>query len=431
LDCAKISLGSADSETLKDAYSAFDANIKSVASFSVQHLLAVSLSEMLVCHTLVSLNLSHCEIGPNLCLPVAALHGNTTLSSLDISNNSATGVLTTLATVLKTNRALKVLRVDGNQSTFEDIAALNKSLGGVNAQTGTVWGNKKVVDMSIPQKDVEKIVSAIANDLQMGLKLQQQGQIKIKSAYARWPRIDEPTKQSGIKIKVTGKKLARDAEANKSKLQNFCANIEANVERNRYIQSQFTTQNHVDNYMRKIQKQSLLTQTAFQRKKDACNKLVAHLQKQLLAWDEKMVARSKTSDTRYYLQRWRSEFKCFTAESWAQLKILMPADDIQLFSSGGANSYIAKTESNVNDLTAAKATLAELAAKRVKVESLLLGGAAPKLFQPEMFVQKMQKAPATVAILPPAVRPSQCCCALERPAYPCRLALRPARALAR
>jgi len=72
-----------------------------------------------------------------------------TLTSLDVSHNGATGLISALCDKLKGNRSLTALKLCGNNIDFEGVQLLRKFFGGVNSQSGVLWGNKTLVALDV------------------------------------------------------------------------------------------------------------------------------------------------------------------------------------------------------------------------------------------------------------------------------------------
>ena len=103
--------------------------------------------------TLTSLNISRCLLGSHLTSTVVGLAEiSPALTSLDVSNNNAAGLVPALCDKLKGNRSLTALKVCGNQIDFEGVQCLREFFGDVNAKTGVLRGNKTIVAVDVPSK---------------------------------------------------------------------------------------------------------------------------------------------------------------------------------------------------------------------------------------------------------------------------------------
>ena len=162
--------------------------------------------------SLTALNISRCGLGGHLTAAITGLAElSPTLTSLDVSNNNASGLLPALCGTLRGNRSLTALKVCGNQLDFEGVQCLRKLFGDVNAQSGVLWGNKTIVSLDVPSKAYQGelqsgLLQLYQRQIQQGHGDMAQGQQMIKSAYRPdWRRPNEGRKAAGIAQKVEGK----------------------------------------------------------------------------------------------------------------------------------------------------------------------------------------------------------------------------------
>ena len=165
-----------------------------------------------------------------------------TLTSLDVSHNGATGLISALCDKLKGNRSLTALKLCGNNIDFEGVQLLRKFFGGVNSQSGVLWGNKTLVALDVPskgfQEDVQRIMTSYQSKVRQGQQDMARGQSVIKSAYKPdYRRPNQARKAAGIQQKVAGKKAIASAQKDMGKLKTLTEEIGQMVLRNQNIMS--------------------------------------------------------------------------------------------------------------------------------------------------------------------------------------------------
>ena len=292
--------------------------------------------------SLTSLSLAKCQLGGLLTSAIANLGQQTSLSSLDVSHNGAPGVIGALVTSLAGNRSLTSLKVAGNVPTNEEILALGKFFGGVNKQSGVLWGNKTLVMLDIPSADFEHDVQTIMMPMvAMQTKGQQDmaaGQRLIKSAYKpNYRNPNQAMKAQGIQQKVAGKKAMATAAKLMAKLKATVLHIDDAVKRNQNILS--------------LKEQSKVAGTAnntaaklaakIDRQKEKYKKMVAgNRAKRLAAWDRVPPGYRPSN-----YSSWRSAHGAtFDAQGWALLKADLTAQHIDKTS---VQNLCAKTEAEI------------------------------------------------------------------------------------
>ncbi len=292
--------------------------------------------------SLTSLSLAKCQLGERLSLVISELDQQLTLSSLDVSNNGATGVIDALVQNLAGNRSLTSLNLAGNNPSYGEIIALAKFFGGVNKTSGVLWGNKTLVKVDIPSSDFERDVEfALAPMVEMRKQGQQQmvtGQNTIKSAYRPdYRNPNQALKAQGIQVKVAGKKSMAAAEKQTAKLKAAVGHIADAVKRNQNILS-LKEQSKVTSI---ANKHAAKLTTKIDRQKEKYKKMVAtNRAKRLAAWDQVPPGYRPGN-----YSSWRSTHgAAFDAQAWALLKTSLTAQHLDEIS---VQKLCAKTEAEI------------------------------------------------------------------------------------
>ena len=136
-----------------------DLDVQKMSNRSGAKIRSAPIGPVLGTSTLTSLNISRCDLGAHLSKCIQGIaEMSPTLTSLDVSHNGATGLIPALCDKLKGNRSLTALKLCGNNTDFEGVQALRKFFGGVNSQSGVMWGNKSLVALDVPSKGFEEDV---------------------------------------------------------------------------------------------------------------------------------------------------------------------------------------------------------------------------------------------------------------------------------
>ena len=337
----------------------FQVNLPSGSFFPVGTLLGSS--------SLTALNISKCGLGGSLATAISTLATQLTLTSLDISNNNATGAIGALCTHLGGNRSLSSLKIAGNSPTFDEIAMLRKFFGGVNAQTGVLWGNKTIVLMDVPSKDfnkdLEQHMQSFQQMIAQGTQDMATGQRVIKSAYQypnHYRRPNQQTKQAGIAQKVRGKKAIAQANKMMEKLKTFTSEIGDAIKRNQNIMSLKEQSKMGPGLLRAVAKQSAVVE----RKRAKYTAMVTTKRaKRLRDWDDVM----RSNQASYY-PGWRQQYGAtFDLAGWSKLKALVPADHL---TNPKIETLTAKTEAELLNQDQHKTELEESVKQLKQLEKI-------------------------------------------------------------
>ena len=145
--------------TAMSASNVQDLDVQKKSNRSGAKIRSAPIGPVLGTSTLTSLNISRCDLGAHLSKCIQGIaEMSPTLTSLDVSHNGATGLIPALCDKLKGNRSLTALKLCGNNTDFEGVQALRKFFGGVNSQSGVMWGNKSLVALDVPSKGFEEDV---------------------------------------------------------------------------------------------------------------------------------------------------------------------------------------------------------------------------------------------------------------------------------
>jgi hypothetical protein len=305
---------------------------------------APPVANLLLSSSLTCLNISKCGLGSSLTAAIAGLATQPTLTSLDISHNNAMGAIAALCLNLKGNRSMTSLQLAGNSPSVDEIAALGKFFGGVNIQTGVLWGNKTIVMMDVPSKgfdaDLEKHMAFYQQIVAKGTEDMAVGSRVIKSAYQHpnhYRRPNLQTKQRGIVQKVGGKKAIASANKAMDKLKKHVSVISTAIKRNQNIMSIKEQSKLGPGMTRAAAKQSAVVE----RQRAKYTQMVTTKRaKRLREWDAVM----RSIGAAYYTG-WRHQYgAAFDLNGWKKLKALIPADHL---SNTKVAKLLAKTEAEM------------------------------------------------------------------------------------
>jgi hypothetical protein len=292
--------------------------------------------------SLTSLSLAKCNLGSSLTAAISSMGQQLTLSSLDVSHNGSQGLIGALVTNLAGNRSLTSLKVAGNSPSNEEILALGKFFGGVNKDSGVLWGNKTLVMLDIPSEDFERDVQTVMQPMLAMVKQGQQdmqaGQRTIKSAYKPNYRNPNKTKKAqGIAQKVKGKKTVAAAEKFMGKLKRIVGEISDALKRNQSIMSLKEQSKIVDGAARNVAK---LTNKIDSQKEKYKTMVAANRAKRLSAWDQVPPMFRPSS-----YASWRSEYGAtFDSNGWELLKADLTEQHLEKAS---VQKLTAKTEAEI------------------------------------------------------------------------------------
>ena len=151
---------------------------------------------------------------------------STTLTILDVTGNAfGDAGAAALGAALKTNRSLTSLKMDHNGTGSDGLKAVKMSLN----------GNKKVVDLPLPDADVDAALAGYAQQYKASLQQELSARQTVKGAYGRGGYCNHGQKNRGLEMLTAAKKQQAAARVAKDKMRKVAAELQANVQRNQEV----------------------------------------------------------------------------------------------------------------------------------------------------------------------------------------------------